>query len=212
MKTKTILVVLLIFLGFFLTSCDDIGLALGLIQIAPEPTAPVAPTNLRIVNSADRSITLAWDPSPTAIGYRIQTYDYYNNTSIALYRETLDTFCTIDLLLDGETYFFDVSAYNNIGDSPSKLIEADAPDQAPSTGEGIVMIHNKTNMEISIDYQRPSPPYGIIVIASIHPHKVRKIPTIAGTYIFEATTEAGIIATITLTIVAGKTTKIWTIE
>jgi hypothetical protein len=81
---------------------------------------------------ASSGVTLAWDPATDVAGYRL-----YCGTASGVYTQTLEvgntTQTLVSNLVDGQTYFFAVTAYNSGGleSSPSNEVSYQLP---PSIG------------------------------------------------------------------------------
>ncbi len=98
-------------------------IALGLFALVPS------------LVSASQSVTLGWDPSPdpTVAGYRV-----HFGTSPGFYTETIEagnsTETSVPNLVDGNTYFFSVTAYNTsyVESAFSNEVSYTAPGTAPS--------------------------------------------------------------------------------
>src|SRR5262249_41890426 len=64
--------------------------------------------------AAAQSVTLAWDPAANAAGYRL-----YSGTTSRVYTQQIDvgnaTSALVSNLINGQTYFFAVTAYNTTG-------------------------------------------------------------------------------------------------
>lgn len=81
-----------------------------------ETAIPTIPTNVELVNSTPSTITLKWDNSTEATGYRI----YRNTTQDGEYLqvgEVSGTTYTDTNLNSNTTYYYYVSAYNELGES-----------------------------------------------------------------------------------------------
>lgn len=96
--------------GFLYTSASDTELIAG-----PEKqTGPARPSDLKILEHTDASVTLVWSEVTNALGYRV-----YKNGS--LYSEQTDT-----TFADGVTLYqnveYGVSAYNDEGESKTAVL------------------------------------------------------------------------------------------
>ncbi len=90
--------------------------AIAFLSACPPPTGtvPSVPTNLKVLSYTDTTVTLSWDASSGAMGYRV-----YRSTTGA-YSKVADiatTTWTDTGLTSQATYSYKVSAYNDAGES-----------------------------------------------------------------------------------------------
>lgn len=119
MKNKILILSLLMAISFI--SCNSNSSSDSNSNSEVNEGAPPVPSNLTVTATSSNSISLSWDGTLSILGYRI--YRSEDNATYAqlttTFNEVTDTGITYTDtgLTPGTTYFYRVSAFNNIGES-----------------------------------------------------------------------------------------------
>ena len=118
------------------------------IQVAATQV-PLTPTNLAVNNQTQTTVTLSWDEALEAEGYRIYRSDTATGTFTQVGETTNLTYVDQNLT-PNTTYYYTVSAYNELGESAQTTpVEATTLQLVPPTNLVVTPINNNT---LSLSY------------------------------------------------------------
>jgi hypothetical protein len=105
------------------------ALDIGAFEFGTAPAVPAAPTNLA-ATAGNAQVSLTWTASTGATGYKV--YRGMTASSLTLLQNVGGTSLTNSGLMNGTTYYYQVTAVNAAGES-GKSNQASATPQAPVT-------------------------------------------------------------------------------
>lgn len=108
-----------------------------------EPVAPKAPGNLKAV-PGDAQVSLTWSKSSGADSYTVKRAETSGGpyTNVATISET--SYVDLDVVND-TTYYYVVSAANEVGSSPDSVEVSAKPTETPTPVEGDLKLQYRTN-------------------------------------------------------------------
>ena len=138
---------------YVITAVNDDGEGPFSQEVSDIPgTIPQPPTNLKILEVGNRSLTLTWDPPSDTGGYPITEYKIYRSTTsggpYSYIGNTTTTSYTDTNLTNGQTYYYVVKAINQEGESVYSSEVFGTPMTVPSpprnltaiAGDGFVLL------------------------------------------------------------------------
>lgn len=102
--------------GYFKVGYDECAIEDVLLAYA-ETYEPATPTNFRVTNTEQYSISLAWDDVGSETGYRIYRKEDANFVQIGSVNANTTSYTDEDVSCN-ESYEYKLGAYNNYGESP----------------------------------------------------------------------------------------------
>jgi parallel beta-helix repeat protein len=120
-------------------------------------TTPSPPQNLTAV-AGNRNVTLTWEPPADNGGMAVTNYTVYYGTSPGNYTNNITlgniTNYTITGLINGQRYYFAVSAINAVGESPKSNEVSAMPCTVPSAPQNLTAVAGDGN--VTLTWQPPA--------------------------------------------------------
>jgi parallel beta-helix repeat protein len=120
-------------------------------------TTPSPPQNLTAV-AGNRNVTLTWEPPADNGGMAVTNYTVYYGTSPGNYTNNITlgniTNYTITGLINGQRYYFAVSAINAVGESPKSNEVFAMPCTVPSAPQNLTAVAGNGN--VTLTWQPPA--------------------------------------------------------
>ncbi|WP_414859319.1 glycoside hydrolase family 48 protein [Paenibacillus haidiansis] len=108
-----------------------------------EPTAPKAPTNLK-ATAGDAEVVLTWSKSSGADDYTVKRAEVSGGPYTEIATVTENAY-TDDSVTNDTTYYYVVSASNEVGVSPDSAEVSATPTEAPTPVDGDLIVQYRTN-------------------------------------------------------------------
>ena len=115
-------------------------------------TLPSAPRNLTAV-AGNRNVTLTWEPPADNGGMSVTNYTVYYGTTPGNYTNNITvgniTSYTITGLINGQRYYFVVSAINSVGESEKSTESSAMPCTVPSAPQNLTTVAGNGNVTLT---------------------------------------------------------------
>ncbi len=102
------------------------------VSIMTPPDAIAAPTNVQVVAVTQTSVTIGWNFSAGALGYKVFQWDGTRAVELATLSSSTRSF-QVNSLAPGQSYYFYVQAFNNNNFASSDWINATTTSQSLQT-------------------------------------------------------------------------------
>lgn len=134
MKKKNLLPISIILIGIFCISYVSY-IVIQSIEQKSKKEAPDAPVDLQIIEG-DKQIILSWNPPSNNGGSAITGYKVYRGLSSGneIYLNTVSNVTTYNdtNVTNGDPYFYEISAINDIGEGPKSIEISGIPSTTPT--------------------------------------------------------------------------------
>ncbi len=108
--------------------------------VPPPPSAPAAPTNLRVTGASSTTIALAWDDTANETAYSLQQ----NGVDVLSLGANV-TVATASGLMSATAYTFQVRASNDVGSSLSNSLTASTASDSDTTAPSVSIVSIRHN-------------------------------------------------------------------
>jgi titin len=128
------------------------------VPATPAPEAPGAPTGLT-ATTGNGQVTLNWDPPASNGGSDVTSYKVYVGTTAGFTRgdpftSTPGTTATVPQLTNGTTYYFQVTAVNQVGEGQPSEVPATPAPEAPGAPTGLTA--TRGNGQVTLNWDPPA--------------------------------------------------------
>jgi hypothetical protein len=109
-----------------------------------------APTEVT-ATAGNQSVTLAWQAVPAADSYKVYRSTTSAGTTVVIANATALTY-TDQAVISGETYYYQISAINDYGESDKSIIVSATPPITVTTGRALlnIIMTNGSNKEYDL--------------------------------------------------------------
>jgi predicted phage tail protein len=138
---------------FAVSAINEVGESEKSNEFSAVPcTLPSAPKNLTAV-AGNRNVTLTWEPPADNGGAAVTNYTIYYGTSSGNYTNNITvgniTSYTITGLINGQRYYFAVSAFNAVGESEKSNEVSAVPCTVPSAPQNLTAVAGNGNVTLT---------------------------------------------------------------
>jgi len=143
---------------FAVSAINAVGESAKSNEVSAVPcTVPSPPQNLTVI-AGNRNVTLTWEPPADNGGMAVTNYTVYYGTSPGNYTNNITlgniTNYTITGLINGQRYYFAVSAINAVGESPKSNEVFAMPCTVPSAPQNLTAVAGNGN--VTLTWQPPA--------------------------------------------------------
>ena len=143
---------------FAVSAINEVGESEKSNEVSAVPcTVPSAPQNLTAV-AGNRNVTLTWEPPADNGSMSVTNYTVYYGTTPGNYTNNITvgniTSYTITGLINGQRYYFAVSAFNAVGESEKSNEVSAVPCTVPSAPQNLTAVAGNGN--VTLTWQPPA--------------------------------------------------------